>query len=61
MRATVERAPDCAPRNAAQSTSTSSATVQAIILSAQTGLLKEFAAFCSIAGFIAAVSICLPG
>jgi len=36
-------------------------TVQAIILSAQSGLLKEVAAFFAVAGFIAAVSIYLPG
>ena len=55
MRAAQYSAPDCAPRN------TAPATVQAIILSAQSGALKECFAFSAMALFIVAAAVCLPG
>ena len=51
----LHAAPDCATRNAAPT------TVQAIILSAQSGALKECFAFSAVALFIVAAAICLPG
>lgn len=60
MRTALYSAPDYAGHSAAPEPR-STTTVQSIILSAQCGVLKDFAALCSIAAFIVAAAICIPG
>lgn len=58
MRAATVSAPDYAGHSAAPFSAAN--TIQAIIVSAQCGLLKDFAAFVAVGAFVAAVALCLP-
>lgn len=53
MRAALSTTERTAPFSAAT-------TIQAIIVSAQCGILKDLAAFVAVGAFVAAVALCLP-